>query len=173
MRVPLHRWGTRSARSLSGPTPALGNGWPIGSPLDRWPGLPCTAPVADDSWRTRPVSTLATGSRQLSSSRSSPLMVLSTGEREGFTQSCQRPFYLRQLLPPSDEVRPRTSLPAISETLLGQHPRFAVRYPDTQISVHHLFFIDRVVRPRDYGLLLLLRSREVRNSLASSVSPDL
>ena len=42
------------------------NGWPIGSPLDRWPGLPCTAPVADDSWRTRPVSTHATVSRQLS-----------------------------------------------------------------------------------------------------------
>ena len=66
VRVPMLRWDTRSARSLSGPTPALRNGRPIGSSLDRWSGLPCTAPVADDSWRTRPVSTHATGSRQLS-----------------------------------------------------------------------------------------------------------
>ena len=114
------------------------NGWPIGSPLDRWPGLPCTAPVADDSWRTRPVSTHATGSRQLSSSRSSPLMVLQTGGRVCFTQSCQRPFYLRQLLPPWERVRPRTQLSAILELLSVEHPRFAVRYPE-RISVRHLF----------------------------------
>ena len=51
------------------------------------------------------------------SSRSSPLTVLTTCGRACSTQFCQRPFYLRQLLPPSDEVRPRTSLSAISELL--------------------------------------------------------